>query len=80
MNMYRIVGDRIGTRESRELAQRLVQWHDAMVKHLRVMKPHGKRCGDGCPHEKARTLWSAALDVFGDHATSRKATSVICTT
>jgi hypothetical protein len=39
-----------------------------MVKHLRVMKPHGKRCGDGCPHEEARTLWSAALDVFGDHA------------
>jgi hypothetical protein len=69
MNMYRIVGDRIGTRESRELAQRLVKWHDATVKHVRMMNHHGKRCGDECPYEEARTLWSAALDVFGDHAT-----------
>ena len=28
----------------------------------------GKRCPEGCPHEEARGLWSAALDVFGDRA------------
>jgi len=68
MNMYRVVGDRVGTPESRELAQQLVHWHDAMVKHLRLMNHHGPRCLDGCPHEEAQTLWSAALHVFGDHA------------
>jgi len=68
MNIYRIVGDRVGTRESRELAQQLVQWHDAMVTHLRALNHRNKRCRNGCPHEEARTLWAAALDVFGDHA------------
>jgi hypothetical protein len=68
MNMYIVVGDRVGTPESRELAQQLVHWHDAMVKHVRLITHHGRRCLDGCPHEEARTLWSAALDVFGDHA------------
>ena len=68
MNMYRALGDRIGTLEARDLAHQLVRWHDAMVKHLRVMNHHRRRCQEGCPHEEARTLWLAALDVFGDGA------------
>ena len=70
MNMYRALGDRIGTLEARDLAQQLVRWHDAMVKHLRVMNHHRRRCSEGCPHEEAQTLWSAALDVFGDDASA----------
>ena len=70
MNMYRALGDRIGTLEARDLAQQLVQWHDAMVKHLRVITQHGRRCSEGCPHEEAKTLWSAALDLFGEDASA----------
>lgn len=68
MNVYRVLGDRIGTTDARDLAQRLVRWHDAMVKHLRVMHRHARRCPEGCPHEEAQTLWMAAVDVFGDDA------------
>ena len=66
MNLYRVIGDRVGTNEARELAQQLVAWHDAMVKHLRV----GDRneCAEGCAHEGARALWAAALEIFGDEA------------
>jgi hypothetical protein len=70
MNMYRALGDRIGTFEARDLAQQLVRWHDAMVKHLRVMNHHSPLCPEGCPHEEARTLWLAALDVFGGGASA----------
>jgi hypothetical protein len=66
MNIYRVLGDRIGTIEARELGQRLVAWHDAMVKHLRVV---GSRpampCADGCPHEEAGVLWSSAQEILG---------------
>ncbi len=68
MNMYRILGDRVGTHEARDLAQRLVRWHDAMVKHLRVSNRHLRDCPEGCPHEEARGLWSAAMDLFGEQA------------
>jgi hypothetical protein len=68
MNIYKLLGDRIGTLEARDLAQELVRWHDAMVKHLRVQSQHGGRCADSCPHEAARALWSEALDVFGERA------------
>jgi hypothetical protein len=68
MNMYRTVADRIGTIEASQLAHQLVQWHDAMVKHLRVMNGRRRRCPDECPHDEARTLWSAALNVFGEQA------------
>ena len=69
MNMYRILGDRIGTIEARELAQHLVAWHDAMVKHLRVIssKPT-PQCAEGCPHDDAGVLWTAAQTVFGADA------------
>jgi hypothetical protein len=68
MNMYRILGDRIGTLEARALAQQLVEWHDSMVRHLRVVNHRRGECPEGCPHEDARGLWSAAMEVFGDDA------------
>jgi hypothetical protein len=68
VNIYRSLGDRIGTIEARELAQQLVSWHDAMVKHLRIVAAKRQRCDDGCPHAEAATLWSAAQCVFGDDA------------
>jgi hypothetical protein len=66
MNMYRVLGDRAGTSDARELAERLVSWHDAMVKHLRIIgaRPY-ETCADGCPHEEASVLWSAAHSAFG---------------
>jgi hypothetical protein len=68
MNMYRVLGDRIGTLEARALAQQLVRWHDAMVKHLRTIPQQSRRCTEGCPHDDARSLWAEALEVFGDEA------------
>src|SRR5687768_9038183 len=37
MNVYRILGDYVGTSEARVLAEQLVAWHDSMVKHLRIV-------------------------------------------
>jgi hypothetical protein len=69
VNIYRNLGDRVGTLEARELAEQLVAWHDAMVKHLRVAgRRRGEVCEDGCPHDDAVILWSSALAVFGDEA------------
>jgi hypothetical protein len=69
MNIYRLIGDRIGTAEARELAERLVLWHDAMVKHLRVSAaPTAAACDDDCPHVEAASLWADAADVFGPAA------------
>jgi hypothetical protein len=66
MNVYRILGDRIGTSEARELAQQLIAWHDAMVKHLRrVGSVATATCADDCPHVEAGVLWTAAQDVLG---------------
>lgn len=69
MNMYRRLGDEIATSESRELAEQLVTWHDAMVKHLRLVgrRPRA-RCGEDCPHEDAPALWAAARGLFGAKA------------
>jgi hypothetical protein len=69
MNLYRTIGDRVGTPEARALSQELIVWHDAMVKHLRSGAA-GVACLADCAHDEARRLWSAALDVFGDHAGS----------
>ena len=66
--MYRAIGERIGTLEARELAEQLMVWHDAMVKHQRLVQTRGAGCGDGCPHEEARKLWAAARSLFGDAA------------
>jgi len=59
----------VGTLEAQELAEQLVAWHDAMVKHARVAgRRRSDRCDDGCPHDEAVVLWSTALAVFGDDA------------
>ena len=69
MNIYRGLGDRIGTSEARELAEQLVAWHDAMVRHLRVVSARrGATCLDECPHDEATLLWSAAQLTFGTRA------------
>ena len=66
MNIYRILGDRVGTNEARELAQQLVAWHDAMVKHLRRVDSRATAdCADDCPHVEAGVLWRAAQDILG---------------
>ena len=54
MNTYRLLGDHVGTNEARELAEQLVAWHDAMVRHLRVVGPQDEaKCLEDCPHEEA---------------------------
>lgn len=39
MNMYRALGDGIGTSEAREPAEQLVAWHDAMVSTCGAKEP-----------------------------------------
>ena len=69
MHIYRRLGDQVGTGEARELAEQLVAWHDAMVKHLRVLDSrHDAQCGEDCPHEDAAFLWTAAQGAFGARA------------
>ena len=69
MNIYRVLGDRIGTLEARELAQQLVAWHDAMVKHLRIARSLATaRCAEDCPHVDAGVLWTAAQEILGASA------------
>jgi hypothetical protein len=69
MNIYRVIGDRIGTSEARELAEQLVAWHDAMVKHLRISASRATaHCADDCPHEAAAVLWTAAQEILGASA------------
>jgi hypothetical protein len=67
--MYRRLGDQVATTEARELAEQLVAWHDAMVKHIRVLGArHDAQCGEECPHEQAASLWTAAQTTFGARA------------
>ena len=69
MNIYRVIGNSIGTSEAIDLGERLAEWHDAMVTHERKRRSvAGTHCDDQCPHAKARELWLAAVDVFGDRA------------
>ena len=69
MNIYRRLGDRVATHDARDLAQQLVVWHDAMVKHLRVLGVRrGAPCAEDCPHDAAASLWAAAQRAFGDGA------------
>ena len=87
MNIYRSLGDQAGTAEARELAKQLVAWHDAMVKHLRVLGSRDDaQCADECPHDEASLLWTAAQGVFGakarelvflrSHGQPRRATTI----
>ena len=41
MNIYRMIGNKLGTREAIELAERLNAWHDAMVTHERLTRRPG---------------------------------------
>jgi hypothetical protein len=69
MNMYRRLGDQVATTEARELAEQLVAWHDAMVKHVRVLSArHDAQCSEECPHQEAASLWTAAQMTFGARA------------
>ena len=69
MNIYRRLGDHVATSEARELAEQLVAWHDAMVKHLRVLgSRQDAHCGEDCPHEDAAHLWADAKRTFGAEA------------
>jgi hypothetical protein len=69
VNIYRVLGDGVGTNEARELAEQLVAWHDAMVRHLRIVGPRrSSKCADDCPHEEASSFWAAAQDAFGVRA------------
>jgi hypothetical protein len=66
MNMYRRPGDQVATTGAHELAEQLVAWHDAMVKHVRVLNArHDAECSEECPHEEAASLWTAAHQTFG---------------
>jgi hypothetical protein len=69
MNVYRLMGSRIGTAAALDLGDRLSRWHDAMVVHARRFGTNpAAECDDDCPHAEARGLWLAAVDVFGDLA------------
>jgi hypothetical protein len=64
MNIYRMLGNRLGTPQALELGERLAAWHDAMVAHERV----ARNCDDECPHIEAGMLWTRAVETFGDEA------------
>jgi hypothetical protein len=64
MNIYQMIGSRLGTREALELAERLSSWHDAMVAHER--RGAAAACADDeCPHSEADMLWTEAVRTFG---------------
>jgi hypothetical protein len=65
MNIYRMLGSRMGTPDALELAERLSAWHDAMVAHERL---RARACDDECPHADAGLLWNEATRAFGDRA------------
>ena len=68
MNVYRMIGNNVGTSEALDLAERLSAWHDAMVSHERVAPRRGRRCDDECPHADAGGLWEDAVRTFGARA------------
>lgn len=67
MNLYRMMGNTVGTPEALELAERLASWHDAMVAHERSA-PSRSACDEDCPHEEARVFWEEAQLTFGERA------------
>ena len=68
MHLYKAAADVVGTPDARDLSMELASWHDAMVNHLRAVRFRNAACDEDCPHEQARTLWTAAVGVFGDVA------------
>ena len=71
MHLYKQLGDQIGTDMARDLARQLANWHDEMVRHVRVVgRRRAARCAEDCPHDEAVSLWSAAQDTFGGRASA----------
>lgn len=69
VSLYRTVATAVGTREARDLANRLAAWHDAMVMHRRLAgEVAGPACDVDCPHDQAESLWLEAIDVYGERA------------
>ncbi len=69
MSLYRSLANAVGTLEALALAPRLAAWHDAMVVHQRRARGvRGALCDGDCPHAEAESLWSEALDVYGERA------------
>lgn len=68
MNVYRMIGNNVGTAEALDLAERLSSWHDSMVAHERGSARSGQGCDDECPHADASTLWEEALHTLGEKA------------
>lgn len=70
LDVYRLLANRIGTRDAEELAHELRRWHDAMVRHERLLTATNKVCAaaDDCPHLEAADLWKRACQAFGDAA------------
>ena len=65
MNLYRMIGNSIGTTEAVDLGERLSAWHDAMVAHERRGARNGQGCHDECPHADAGGLWDEAVRTLG---------------
>lgn len=70
LDVYRLLANRVGTNDADDLAQDLRKWHDAMVRHERVLVGTGRVCAatDECPHLDAADLWTRARQVFGGDA------------
>jgi hypothetical protein len=68
MNIYRMIGNYVGTNRAADLADRLSAWHDAMVAHERIQVARGQACDDECAHAEARQLWPEALRTLGPRA------------
>ena len=68
MNVYRMIGNTVGSAEALALAERLSAWHDAMVSHERERTRRVLNCHEECPHADAAPLWEAAVDTFGPRA------------
>jgi hypothetical protein len=68
MNVYRMIGNTVGTAEALDLAERLSAWHDAMVAHERGSARNGQGCDDECPHANAGALWEEAVHTLGEKA------------
>lgn len=66
MDVYRMIGNTVGTEEAQELVARLSAWHDAMVAHERFAA--SRACDDECPHAEAAVLWNEALQSLGAKA------------
>lgn len=67
MNLYQLIGSRVGTADALALSGRLAAWHDAMVAHERRLRTSqfDVECDEECPHAEARMLWAEAVMTFG---------------